>query len=142
MPSYVKFQSFVENEAEKVYNLGSDTLKIALTNSAPNAATNTVLADITQISGTNGYTTGGASVTVTTSAQSGGTYTLAANQVVFTASGGSMATFQYYVLYDSTATNSELIAYWDHGSAVTLANGETFTIKFNGANPGTIFTKS
>lgn len=142
MPSSVKFESFVEKESEKSFNLGSDTLKIALTNSAPNAATATVIADITQIAAANGYSAGGAPVTVTTSAQSGGTYTLAANQVVFTASGGPMGTFRYYVLYDSTATNGELISYWDHGSAVTLADGETFTIKFNNTNPGTIFTKA
>lgn len=140
--NYTKFQSFVEKESEKSFNLGSDTLKLALTNSAPNAATNTVLADITQIAAGNGYTTGGTAVTVTTSAQSGGTYTLAANAVTFTASGGSMATFQYYVLYDDTATNDELIAYWDRGSTLTLGNGESVIFKFNSADPGTIFTKA
>ena len=40
MASYVKFQSFVEKLAEKVHNLGSDTLTVALTTNA-NAPANT-----------------------------------------------------------------------------------------------------
>lgn len=62
MATFNKFNSFVEALAEKTHNLGADTLKVALTNSAP-SATNTVLADITQISAGNGYTTGGTQAT-------------------------------------------------------------------------------
>ena len=127
MATFNKFQSFVEIMAEKGHNLGSDVLKFALTNSAP-VATNTVLANITQISGTNGYTTGGTAATITSSAQTTGTYKLDPPDVVFTASGGSMGPFRYVVLYNDTATNDELIGWYDYGSAVTLANGETFTV--------------
>jgi hypothetical protein len=49
MSAYNKFNSFVEALAEKVHNLGSDTLKIALTNTAP-VAGNTQLSNITEIS--------------------------------------------------------------------------------------------
>lgn len=129
MASFNKFQSFVEAEAEKVHNLGSDTLKVALTNSAP-VATNTVIANITQIANGNGYTTGGATVTTTSSAQTSGTYKLVLVDVVFTAS-GSMGPFRYVVLYNSTATNGELIGWWDYGSSITLASGETFTVDFD-----------
>lgn len=125
--SFNKFQAFVADVGNKVHNLGSDTLKIALTNSAP-VNTNTVLANITQISGTNGYTTGGTAVGSTAYSQSAGTAKLTGNAVVFTASGGSMGPFQYAVLYNDTATNDELIGWWDYGSAVTLASGETFTV--------------
>lgn len=129
MATYTKYNCFVENLAEKVHNLGSDTLKIALTNSAPNVATHTVLADITEISAGNGYTAGGTAITVTGSSQSSGTYSLTQSaDVVFTASGGSMATFRYAVMYNSTAASGPLIAYWDYGSSVTLATGETFTV--------------
>lgn len=127
MATFNKFNSFVEIMAEKGHNLGSDVLKFALTNSAP-VATNTVLANITQISGTNGYTTGGTAATITSSAQTTGTYKLVLADVVFTASGGSMGPFRYVVLYNDTATNDELIGWYDYGSAVTLANGETFTV--------------
>ena len=126
MAAYTKIQSFVENLAEKVHNLGADTLKIALTNSAP-VNTNTVLANITQISNGNGYTTGGTAINVTASSQTTGTYKLVGDDVVFTAS-GSMGPFQYIVLYNDTATNDELIGFADYGSAVTLATGETFTV--------------
>jgi hypothetical protein len=134
MAAYNKFNSFVENMPEKVYNLGSDVLKIALTNSAP-VATNTVLANITQIANGNGYTTGGATVTVSASSQTSGTYKLvgSAANPTWTAS-GSMGPFRYVVLYDDTATNDELIGWWDYGSAITLASGDTFTVVFDGTN--------
>lgn len=125
MATYVKFQPFVEALAEKVHNLGSDTLKIALTNGAPNVAWDQ-LADVTQIANGNGYTTGGTQATIASSAQSAGTYKLVLNDVVFTAS-GSMGPFQWAVLYNDTAAGDELIAYWDYGSAVTLTSGDTFT---------------
>lgn len=133
MASYVKFYSFVEALAEKVHNLGSDTLKVVLTNSAPSQS-NTVLADITQIANGNGYTTGGTAITVTSSAQTSGTYKLVGNAVVFTASGAGMATFRYVVIYNDTAANDELIAYYDRGSALTMAAGDTFTVDFDGTN--------
>lgn len=132
MASYNKFQPFVENLAEKVFNLGADTLKVALTNSAPSAA-DSQLSSITQISNGNGYTTGGTQATISSSAQSSGTYKLVLNDVVFTAS-GSMGPFRYAVLYDDTATNDELIAWWDYGSSVTLASGDTFTVDFDGTS--------
>jgi len=112
--------------AEKVHNLGSDTLKIALTNSAP-IASNTQLSNITQIANGNGYTTGGSAVTITSSAQTSGTYKLIGNDLVFTAS-GSMGPFRYAVLYNDTATNDELIGWWDYGSSLTLGASETFTV--------------
>ena len=126
MASFNKFNSFVEAVFEKTHNLQSDTLKVVLTNTAP-VSTNTVLADITQISNGNGYTTGGATATVSSSAQSSGIYKLVLADVTWTASGGSMGPFRYAVLYNSTAASSELIGYWDYGSSVTLASGESFT---------------
>lgn len=133
MATFNKINSFVENLAEKVHNLGADTLKVALTNTAP-VATNTILANITQISGTNGYTTGGTAATISSSAQTSGTYKLVLADVVFTASGGSMGPFRYAVLYNDTATNDELIGWYDYGSAVTLADTETFTVDFDATN--------
>lgn len=141
MAAYNKFNAFVNDICSKVHNLGSDTLKLMLSNTAP-AATNAIKTDITEIGTGNGYAAGGNAVTVTTSSQTSGTYTLAANQVVFTSTTGDMAAFRYVVLYNSTPANGNLIAWWDYGSALTLhgANGDTFTVQFNSANPGTIFT--
>jgi hypothetical protein len=133
MATFNKFNSFVEAIAEKVHNLGADTLKVMLTNSAP-VAGNTQKSDLTDISAGNGYSAGGTAATISSSAQSSGTYKLVLADVVFTASGGSIGPFRYAVLYNDTATNKELIGWWDYGSAVTLATGETFTVDFDATN--------
>jgi hypothetical protein len=129
MATYNKFNSFVEAVAEKVHNLGSDTLKVALSNSAP-VNTYNQLSSVTQISNGNGYTTGGTAATISSSAQSSGTYKLVLADVVFTAS-GSLGPLRYVVLYDDTATNDELIGWWDYGSSITLSSGDTFTVEFD-----------
>jgi hypothetical protein len=129
MASFNKFNSFTEALAEKVHNLGSDTLKIALTNVAP-VATNTVLANITEISYTN---LSSRNVTVTASSQTSGTYKLVASDLVLTAS-GTVPTFRYAVLYNDTATNDELIAWWDRGTSVDLISTDTFTVDFDPTN--------
>jgi hypothetical protein len=141
MASYVKFHCFVEDLAEKVHNLGSDALKIYLTNATPSASGDAIKTDLAEISTGFGYA-GPQAVTVTTSAQSGGTYTLAGNQIVITASGGSVGPFQYAVLFNDTPASplDPLISYWDYGSPLTLATGETFTWKPSGTDPGTILT--
>lgn len=128
MATFNKFQAFVENIAEKVHNLQSDTLKVMLVNTAP-TATNAVKADLTEISAGNGYTAGGTTATMSSSAQTSGTYKLVLADVVFTASGGSIGPFRYPVLYNDTPTSpaDPLIGYWDYGSSITLASGETFT---------------
>lgn len=131
MAAYTKFQPFFEKLAEKAHNLGSDQLVVALC-AAANApvATNGVLADLTQISYTN---LSSRNITTSSSSQTSGTYSLVLTDLVLTASGGSVATFRYVVIYNDTATNDELIAFYDYGSNVTLADTETFTIDF-GAN--------
>jgi hypothetical protein len=128
MATFNKFQPFVEAVAEKKHNLGSDQLVVALTNVVP-VNTNAILTDITQISYTNLSTR---NVTTSASAQTSGTYKLTLTDLVLTAS-GAVATFRYVVLYNDTATNDDLIGWWDYGSAVTLANGETFTVDFDGS---------
>lgn len=136
MATYTKYQVFVENLAEGVHNLQSDVLKIALTNTAPNVATHAVLADITEISAGNGYSAGGTAVTITSSAQSGGTYKLVGNDVVFTASGAGIATFRYAVLYNdgTVVLTNPLIAYWDSGAGQTITAGNTFTVDLDQVN--------
>jgi hypothetical protein len=133
MATYNKFNQFVEDVAEKVHNLGADVLTIALT-AAANApvATNSILGNLTQIAYTN---LSSRVITISTSAQTSGTYKLVLNDLVLTAS-GAVATFRYVVIYNDTPTSpaDPLIAWYDYGSDVTLANGETFTIDFDGVN--------
>ena len=138
MATFNKLGGFVEHLAEKVHNLGSDQLVIALSNTAPGSestpptgATGTnILANLTQISYTN---LSSRNITTSSSAQSGGTYKLVLTDLVLTAS-GSVGPFRYVYIYNDTATNDELIGYYDYGSSITLQNGETFTVDFDGSN--------
>lgn len=141
MATFNKFQDFSEQLVNGAQNFTTDTYKIALSNSAP-VATNTALANITQISAVNGYTSGGTATTISVS-ETSGTTTVSGTQVVFTASGGSIGPFRYVVLYNdttSTPVNKPLVGWWDYGSSITLADTETFTVKFSNASPGAIFT--
>lgn len=140
--AFSKFNSFVDKLGKGVYNLNADTLKVALTDSAPSSA-NTVLADITQIAAANGYSSGGATVPSSAYSSSAGTGTLSGNAVVFTASGSAIAQFRYAVLYDSTVSGGPLIGWWDYGAEVNITAPNTFTINENSqATGGTILTVS
>ncbi len=140
MATAVKFQDFSEQLIRGVHDWDAHVFKVMLTNVAP-VATNTVKADLTEIAAGNGYTAGGTATTIAVS-ETTGTTTVTGTEVVFTASGGSMATFRYAVLYNDTATSpaDALVQYWDYGSGVTLAATETFTVKFNNVSPGAILT--
>ncbi|OGT55487.1 MAG: hypothetical protein A3E01_09265 [Gammaproteobacteria bacterium RIFCSPHIGHO2_12_FULL_63_22] len=137
MVAFTKLNGFVEDLAEKVHNLGSDQLVIALSNTAPGSETTpptgatgtNILANITQISYTNCSTR---NITTSSSAQSAGTYTLALTDLVLTASGGTVGAFRYVYIYNDTPTSpaDPLIGYWDYGSSITLNSGETLTIDF------------
>lgn len=128
MATFNKFNAFVENLAEKVHNLGGDTLKVALTNSAPSAS-NSTLSDITEIA----YTyCSSRTITVSSSSQTSGTYSLVTTDLTLTASSGSVGPFRYVVVYNDTPTSpaDPLIGYYDYGSSITLADTETFLIDF------------
>lgn len=133
MASFNKINDFVENAVEGM-NLGSDTLIVALSNTAPGSETNNpttdgngVLANVTQISYTN---LSSRTLQSVTSAQTSGTYKLSANDLTLTASGGSVAAFQYIYIYNDTVTSpaDPLIGYYDYGTPLTLNDGDTFTI--------------
>jgi hypothetical protein len=133
MAAYNKFNAFIENIYEGVHNLQTGALTVALC-AAANApvATNSVLADLTQVSYTN---LSSRVLTVSSSAQASGTYKLVIADLVLTAS-GTVATFRYVVIYNDTPTSpaDPLICWFDHGSDVTLASGETYTLDFDGTN--------
>lgn len=132
MATYNKFNSFVEKLAEKVFNLGSDQLKIALCAAANTpTATMNVLTDLTEIAYTNLSTR---NITTTSSAQTSGLYKLILANLTLTASGGAVAAFRYIVIYDDTATNKDLIGWADYGSANTMADGDQFIINFDQTN--------
>jgi hypothetical protein len=129
MAAFVKFEAFSEALAKGEHNCHTDTFKVYLTNTVPSAAADTVKADLAESMTTaNGYTVGGEDATNTVS-RSGGTTSVVGVDIVWTAS-GAVGPFQYAVLYNDTHASDALIGYWDYASAVTLANGETFTADF------------
>ena len=134
MATLTKFEKFSENLGKGVFNLSTDQLKIALTNTAPNAATAGVYTDIVSpIAGTNLDGATPFNVTTTSFAQTGGTAKLVLADLTLTAT-GSVGPFQYVVLYSDTASNKELIGYYDYGSAITLSTNDTFKVDWDGTN--------
>lgn len=139
MATFTKLNGFVENLAEKVFNLGSDQLAVALSNTAPGSestpptgtAAQCILANVTQVSYTNLSTR---NITTSASIQSSGTYKLTLTDLVLTSTGGTTGPFRYVYVYDDTATSDNLIAYYDYGSSITLQDGDTFTIDFDASN--------
>jgi len=134
MATYTKYEQFIENLANKLIDAfgTTDTWKAVIHTDAPVVATDNVLGDLTQIAGSNGYTTGGTDITFN-STRSGGTVTATAVDVVWTASGGNLGnstTGRYVSYYDDTSTLDNLAASWDYGSTFTVASGETLTLDF------------
>lgn len=140
MASFNKYQQFVADLAAGVHVLTTGTshvLKVMLSNTAPDAAADAVRADAAEISAGNGYTAGGATIGTLTGAQTAGTFKLTSDtDPVFTASGSAMAPFRYAILYNDTPTSpaDPLIGWWDYGSEVTLAPGDSFTVNLDGVS--------
>jgi hypothetical protein len=135
MAALTKFQQFVEDLAFGVHDLSGDTLKAYLTNSAPDAAADAVLADLpAEIAAGNGYSAGGMTLDIASAGQTGGTFKLVLTDEVLTASGGTIGPFRYVVVYNSTPAGGPLIGYSDYGSSITLADTETFTLDFDASN--------
>jgi hypothetical protein len=136
MATLTKFNAFVENLCEAVHNFepAAHSFKVMLTNTAP-VSTNSVKSDLTEISAGNGYTAGGNALTVSSSAQTSGTYKLVFADSTWTATGGSIGPFRYAVVYNDTPTvpNDPLCFFFDYGSPLTLSSGSSFTVDFDAA---------
>jgi hypothetical protein len=128
MATFVEFESLSEAISTKLIQATTDTFKVYFTNTAPSAAADAVLGDLpAEIANGNGYTTGGLTADITAS-RSGNTTTWSlASPVVLTAT-GAVGPFQYWVIYSDTSAAANLVGYLDHGSAVTMANTDTYTI--------------
>jgi hypothetical protein len=147
--TYNKFEATVEHLVIKTHDLlgtsgsDADALKAYLSNAAPSAAADAVKTDMAEITNQNGYAAPVGLDNV--GSRTGGTVTVTAKSFTVTAAGGSVGPFQYVVVYNDTATApaDALICWFDYGSPLTLADGESLTVKFNGANVGsngTLFT--
>ena len=130
MASFNKFNIFSKNLSNGVHDLENDALTIALSNTEPDTAADAVLADLTLITEENDYAaTALSGVTLT---ESSGTTSLSADDVTFTANGGSFGPFRYVIFYNNTPSSpaDPLIGYWDYGSSITVADGESFVADF------------
>ena len=133
MAAYNKFQDFVEQlcTAKHNFTAAGDVFKVYLSNTTPSASLDAVKADLAEITAQNGYPAGGSDIQNTLS-ETTGTATVAATDVVWTASGGAFGPFQYVVSYNDTQTSpvDPLLSWWDYGSAISINDGETFTVDF------------
>ncbi len=127
-----KVNAFTAAVANGHFNLASDQLKVALTNTA-HTSTWLRLTDLTQISYTNLSGATPLNLTTTSSTQTSGTYSLIVADLTLTAL-GSVGPFQYIYIYDDTASIKDLICYYNYGSAVTMASGDTFVIDLDNTN--------
>ena len=129
MAALVKFQDFVEQVGLEQHQLNTDTIKWALTNTLP-VNTQTVFDPGTNHpppAAANGYTSGGDDV-ANSWAESGGTATLSGTDITVTATAGGIGPFRYIVSYNDTNPTDMLTHYYDHGSSITLADGESFVM--------------
>lgn len=134
MATYTKYENFIQRFANKEIDAfgTTDTWKAVIHTDAPVVATDDVIGDVTQIGGSNGYTTGGSDITFN-STRSGATVTSTAVDVVWTASGGNLGastTGRYFTIYDDTHASDVLKCSFDYGSTFTVATGETMTLDF------------
>lgn len=130
MVAFTKFQDTVERLGLAVHNFDAagHVIKAALHSDAPVVATDDELADLSQPTGT-GYTAGGIDIQ-NTWAESSGTASMGATDVVWTAGAGDWTAFRYVCLHNDTSTTDKLVGDWDSGGNVTLANAETYTVDF------------
>lgn len=131
MVSPVLYNPFIERFANKEIDFfgTTDTWKVAIHTDAPVPTTDDDLADLTQIAGSFGYTTGGLTITFN-STRSTNVVTATAADVTFTASGGNLGnstTGRYFSTYDDTHANDALHFSYDYGSTFTVADTETIT---------------
>jgi hypothetical protein len=139
MATFNKYNQFAQDLASGVHQFQTGTthvLRVALTNTAPNASTHTIRADISELTTGGGYTSGGISVGTITGSQTAGTFKLTGGtDPVWTGSGAGF-TARYAVLYNDTPTSpaDPLIGWWDYGSSVTVGAGETLTVDLDQTN--------
>lgn len=132
MATFNKFNSLAVTTAAGVHDFSvAGGLNIILTNTVPDATLNTVLADITQIDYANIIEVVPAPTTNTGSENPAGVWEVSGVDITLNAA-GTVPTFQYVVLYDSTPTTplSPLIGWWDIGVPVNLISGDTFLADF------------
>ena len=135
MATFTKYNTFIDELSKSGHNLQTAVFKVALTNTAPTAATDTVWNTTVAPApaAANGYSAGGNTITTSSAATTSGTFKLVLADSTFTASGGPIGPFRYAIIYNSSTSN-KVVGYYDYGSSITPADTETFTVDFDAAN--------
>jgi hypothetical protein len=135
MAAYNKVHDYAEQLNKAVHNWSTHTFKAMLSNVAPTNATATAAA-VTEITPGSGYSAGGLTLDTVVLSEASGTSKVTIADEVLTASGGPIGPFQYVYIYNDTATSpaDAGVCFYDRGSPVTLADGESFTIDFDPTN--------
>lgn len=129
MATYNKHHIFVSDLGRAQHDFFSHTFRVVLTLTAPTSA-NSDLANLTQVTASNGYPSGGLTASVIVATESAGVFRVTLEDVSFTASGGDLPLFRYVDLYNDTASADPLIAFWDFGSTANITSGNSFLVDF------------
>jgi hypothetical protein len=134
MPTFTEPDVLSADITNKVHNFTSDTIRLALSSTAPAPGTTFLLANVTNITAGNGYIAaveGAGKAAPLTVSRSGQTTTVAHTAtVVWTATGGPIAAFRYVIWWNDTPTSpaNPVIGWIDHGSTINMAVSDTYTL--------------
>ena len=131
----VKYNLFIDELSKAGHNLATAVFKAALTNTAPNLASDTVWNTTVAPApaAANGYPAGGNTLTTSSATTTAGVFKLVLADTVFTATAGGIGPFRYVIIYNSSATN-KVVAAIDNGASVMLADTDTFTVDLDQVN--------
>lgn len=134
MAAFVKYHLYIDEMTKAGHNLQTAVFKVALTNTAPTVATDTVwnLTVAPAPAAANGYTAGGNTLTTSSAATTAGVFKLVLADSTFTAAGGAIGPARYLILYNSSASD-KAVGYYDYGASFTLNDTETLTVDFDAA---------
>lgn len=130
MVAFNEVEVLSENMAEGVHAADVDQLECYLSLATPSASLDAVKADAAEIATGNGYT--GPVDTQNGTSRTGAVTAVTGVDITITASGGAIAQWRYVWLMNTTPTSplDPLWGWWDYGSAVDLADGESITVDF------------
>jgi len=135
MATFTAFEAFTQDALSKVHDIGNDDLRYLLTNDAPDAAADAARADLTsELAAGGGYLADGVVLENTTLSNTAGVTAVLTDDKTLTAAGGSIGPFRYVVLYNNTTASDRLIAFWDRGASITLADGDSVVFDADATN--------
>ena len=131
----VFFDQFLVDCMEKVHNLESDTIKLALVDSTTTPATTTAVPtwgsggttnfSSNEVTAGGNYTAGGAACSNPSVTLSGGVAQIDMDDpATWSQAAGNPTNARWGILYNDTATNNECIGYVDLGSAFDMTTGD------------------